>query len=250
MSIRFAVALSGLVGASVLAVGCKPAYPKCNSTDDCNGDGHHGVCIDGSCQECGKDTDCQSGFQCRGNKCTPKPECQSDAECSSPKICRNEKCVLECSADSDCGAGQICKSNRCTVKPECAADSDCGGNKKCVSGSCQAPVGCQLETIRFAFNEATLDDQAKSTLQKDADCIKGSQAGGRVTIAGNADERGTEEYNLHLGQRRADAALKYLLNLGLSKKQLKTISYGKDRPACNESSESCWAQNRRDDLTE
>ncbi len=250
MSNRLAVVFAAVAGLSLVATGCKPSYPKCDSSDDCNRDGHHGVCIDGNCQECGKDTDCQAGFVCRSNKCTPKPECQSDTDCTSPKICRNEKCVFECTADADCGQGQVCKNNKCTVKPECTTDADCGGKGKCVAGACQAPVGCNLETIHFAYNEAKLDDDAKSTLQRDADCIKSKQGGGRITIAGNADERGTEEYNLHLGQRRADAAMKYLMNLGLSKKQLKTISYGKDKPVCSESSESCWAQNRRDDFQE
>ncbi len=69
-------------------------------------------------------------------------------------------------------------------------------------------------------------------------------------MAGNCDERGTEEYNLHLGQRRADAARKYLIDLGVAKKSVKTISYGKDKPLCSEASESCWSQNRRDDFTQ
>jgi peptidoglycan-associated lipoprotein len=247
---RFGISAAVMLGALTLAVGCKPTYPKCNNTDDCNSDGHKGVCIDGTCQECGADKDCQAGFICRSNKCTPKPECQSDGECTAPKICRNEKCVLECEKDGDCGAGQTCKSNRCAMKPECTTDTDCGGNKKCVDNSCQAPAGCNLDTIHFAYNESTLDDDSKSTLQKNADCIKSKTGGGRVTIAGNCDDRGTEEYNLHLGQRRADSAMKYLLNLGLSKKQLKTISYGKDKPTCSEASESCWGQNRRDDFTQ
>ncbi len=248
MSSRFTLSLGVLAGATLLAVGCRPSYPKCNDTSDCNRDGHKGVCIDGTCQECGKDSDCPAGFQCQANKCVPKPECASDADCKSPKICRDGKCIIECEKDTDCGAGQVCKNNRCQVKPQCAADTDCPSGQKCVDGTCQAPVGCSFNPIHFAYNEATLDEDAKATLQKNADCLK-TKGDARLSIAGNCDERGTEEYNLHLGQRRANAAMKYLLNLGVAKKQMKTVSYGKDRPSCSESTESCWAQNRRDDFT-
>jgi peptidoglycan-associated lipoprotein len=241
-----------VVLAVVTGVGCKPAYPKCENDTNCNTDGHKGVCIDGQCQECGKDGDCASGFVCRSNKCVPRPECENDAQCPSPKVCRSEKCTLECQQDGDCGPGQTCKDNRCNVKAECAKDVDCGGDRKCVAGACQSPTSeaCTLESIHFAYNEAILDETAKGILQKSSECRKTGKSAGTLTIAGNCDERGTEEYNLHLGQRRADAALKYLIELGAAKKSLKTVSYGKDKPQCSESSESCWSQNRRDDFTQ
>jgi peptidoglycan-associated lipoprotein len=249
MSRRLSVVLMVAVG-SVWSVGCKPAYPKCDNDTNCNTDGHKGVCIDGACQECGKDGDCASGFVCRSNKCVPKPECESDAQCPNPKVCRGEKCILECQQDGDCGPGQTCKDNRCNVKAECVKDVDCGGDRKCVSGTCQGPEACTLESVHFAYNEAILDEAAKGILQKNSDCRKSSKQTGALTIAGNCDERGTEEYNLHLGQRRADAAKKYLIELGTSKKAVKTVSYGKDKPTCTDSSESCWSQNRRDDFTQ
>jgi peptidoglycan-associated lipoprotein len=233
----------------VLGTGCKPSYPKCDNDKDCNSDGHKGVCIDGMCQECGKDGDCQAGFVCRTNKCVPKPECENDSQCPTPKICRNEKCILECSADADCGQGMQCKNNRCQAKAECAQDADCGGNRKCVEGMCQSPQACTMDPVHFAYNESTLDDSAKATLQKNVECMK-TLGKAKVTIAGNCDDRGTEEYNLHLGQRRADAAKKYLIGLGVSKHALKTVSYGKDKPSCSDASESCWSQNRRVDFNE
>jgi peptidoglycan-associated lipoprotein len=70
-----------------------------------------------------------------------------------------------------------------------------------------------------------------------------------VTVEGNCDERGTREYNLALGARRANAAKEYLVSLGVSAARIDTISYGKERPTCTESTESCWAQNRRDVTT-
>jgi peptidoglycan-associated lipoprotein len=241
-------------GLIVLLVGvaCSTrTYPKCDEDSDCNKDGHKGVCIDGTCQECGKDQDCQSGFHCEKNRCVPKAECQTDAECTAPKVCRNSRCVLECSQDADCAGGQLCKNNRCVTKGSCTVDTECGPKGKCVEGKCAAPLGaCTLESVHFAYNESSLDDQAKAILQKNADCMKSNPPVGKVTVEANCDERGTEEYNLHLGQRRADAATKYVVNLGISKSQLRTISYGKDKPICTDSNEGCWSQNRRVDFTQ
>jgi peptidoglycan-associated lipoprotein len=243
-----------LIAVLVVAMGAACStrtYPRCDNDSDCNKEGHKGVCIDGTCQECGKDSDCQTGFHCDRNRCVPKPECQTDAECTSPKVCRNERCVLECGQDADCTGGQICKNNRCTPKGPCKQDSECGPKGKCLEGKCASAMGpCTLDSVHFAYNESTLDDQAKATLQKNADCMKSNPPVGKVTVEANCDERGTEEYNLHLGQRRADAASKYVVNLGISKAQLKTISYGKDKPICTDSNESCWGQNRRVDFTQ
>jgi peptidoglycan-associated lipoprotein len=69
-----------------------------------------------------------------------------------------------------------------------------------------------------------------------------------VTIQGNADERGTEEYNMALGDRRATTVAHYLESLGASAAQLKTVSYGKENPLCTEHDEECWAKNRRAEL--
>jgi peptidoglycan-associated lipoprotein len=69
-----------------------------------------------------------------------------------------------------------------------------------------------------------------------------------VAVEGNCDERGTAEYNMHLGQRRADAVKKYLGGLGIAPKAIKTVSFGKEKPTCTESNESCWQKNRRADL--
>jgi peptidoglycan-associated lipoprotein len=241
---------AGLVLVATGAACSTRSYPKCDNDSDCNKEGHKGVCIDGNCQECGKDQDCQSGFRCEKNRCVPKPECETDSECTAPKVCRNGRCVIECSQDTDCSGGQLCKDHRCVSKPPCTKDTECGPKGKCLEGKCTATGPCTLDSIRFAYNESSLEEEAKATLQKNAECMKSNPPVGKVTVEGNCDERGTEEYNLHLGQRRADAAAKYVVNLGISKSQLKTISYGKDKPICTESNEGCWGQNRRVDFTQ
>ncbi|HSB20577.1 MAG TPA: OmpA family protein, partial [Anaeromyxobacteraceae bacterium] len=91
-----------------------------------------------------------------------------------------------------------------------------------------------------------LTAEARAALEQDAKCIK--EKGGAIKVEGNCDERGTKEYNLHLGQRRADAVKKYLSGLGIAGKEIHTVSFGKEKPICTESNEDCWQKNRRADL--
>ena len=86
-----------------------------------------------------------------------------------------------------------------------------------------------------------------TALQRAARCLKADRAL-HVSIEGNADERGTEEYNMALGDRRAHAVAEYLESLGACEQQLQTVSYGKENPLCTEHDEACWAQNRRAEL--
>jgi peptidoglycan-associated lipoprotein len=100
------------------------------------------------------------------------------------------------------------------------------------------------DRIFFEYDKSDLDDRARGVLQKQAVWL---QRYGAVilTIEGHCDERGTREYNIALGARRAQAVKDYLTSLGISTARLETISYGKERPVCVESTEACWAQNRR-----
>jgi peptidoglycan-associated lipoprotein len=98
--------------------------------------------------------------------------------------------------------------------------------------------------IYFGYDEYNLDDRAQATLSKQAQWLK-RYPNKSFTIEGHADERGTREYNLALGARRAEAAKRYLGGLGIEEGRLNTISYGKERPEVAGSNESAWAQNRR-----
>lgn len=100
------------------------------------------------------------------------------------------------------------------------------------------------DTVHFALDRYVVEDADKSTLQKQATWL-GRYPQVRVTVEGHADERGTREYNLALGARRANAVKEYLVSLGVSTARVDTVSYGKERPICTESNESCWSQNRR-----
>jgi peptidoglycan-associated lipoprotein len=100
------------------------------------------------------------------------------------------------------------------------------------------------DTVHFDYDRYDIMDSDRAVLQRQVAWL-GKYPSVRVTVEGHCDERGTREYNLALGARRANAVKEYLVSLGVSAGRLETISYGKERPMCTESSESCWAQNRR-----
>ena len=133
-----------------------------------------------------------------------------------------------CSRDLDCAASQICLDNRCQD----------------VASHLSA---CTSVRVHFGFNDSDISAADRNDLDRAARCMKADQAL-HIAIQGNADERGTEEYNLSLGDRRAHAVAGYLRSLGASDSQLQTVSYGEERPLCSEHDEACWAQNRRADL--
>ena len=100
------------------------------------------------------------------------------------------------------------------------------------------------DRVFFDTDKSNLKDEGKATLQRQAAWMK-LYPKLTFTIEGHADERGTREYNLALGGRRAAAVKDFLVSLGVDGSRLNTVSYGKERPVCLESNEDCWAQNRR-----
>jgi peptidoglycan-associated lipoprotein len=101
-----------------------------------------------------------------------------------------------------------------------------------------------LGDVYFEFDKSDLIEDARARLARNAEWLR-SHPEFEVTIEGHCDERGTNEYNLALGERRAAAAKDYLSSLGVGAARLRTLSYGEERPQCSESSESCWSRNRR-----
>jgi peptidoglycan-associated lipoprotein len=100
------------------------------------------------------------------------------------------------------------------------------------------------DTVHFGYNEYGIQDTDKAVLGRQAAWLQKYPAV-RVSVEGHCDERGTREYNLALGARRANAVKEYLVSQGVSTGRVETVSYGKERPVCTESNEGCWAQNRR-----
>lgn len=104
-----------------------------------------------------------------------------------------------------------------------------------------------LLPIYFDFDKSNIRADQKSRIEGNADFLQRNK-GARITIEGNCDERGTNEYNIALGERRAQAAKKYLINLGVPADNLYTVSYGEERPLLYGHDEYSWTQNRRDDF--
>jgi len=101
-----------------------------------------------------------------------------------------------------------------------------------------------LLTIHFDYDKAEIKEKDRKILQGISDFLK-AYPSAKVEIEGHCDERGTNEYNLALGNKRAAAALAYLKTLGVEETRFTTISYGKEKPLCTEAKEACWGQNRR-----
>ncbi len=102
----------------------------------------------------------------------------------------------------------------------------------------------EVRDAYFDYDKADIRPDARDALSKTADFLKGHPQF-KVTIEGHCDERGSTEYNLALGQRRADAVKQYLVSLGVPADRLATVSFGKEKPFCQEHAEPCWQQNRR-----
>jgi peptidoglycan-associated lipoprotein len=234
MSQRFSFKALSLIIFTAALTGCPPTYPKCESDDHCKEKGE--VCVQGMCQECAIDSNCKAGFVCETNKCVPKPECSEKKGCGEGKKCTKGKCAIdesltskvECSVDDDCGSGQGCTKGKCATKE----NLDMSGN-----------AACTYDAVRFEFNEFTLSADTQSALTKYAECIRKQSL--RFTLEGHADERGTDEFNMVLSQKRAASVRKYLVDLGVSGGALDTVGYGENKPLVNGADEEAFAKNRR-----
>jgi peptidoglycan-associated lipoprotein len=109
----------------------------------------------------------------------------------------------------------------------------------------KAPVSGPLKDIYFDFDQYNLSPDARNMLKSHAGWLK-NNASAQVEIEGHCDERGTGEYNLALGAKRAQTAKDYLVTSGVPANHITTISYGKELPVCREQTEECWQKNRRD----
>jgi peptidoglycan-associated lipoprotein len=164
------------------------------------------------------------------HKAEPKQEPPAPAAAAAPQpeqkpVVTDAAAVKACVADTDCQGSELCSQGRCVAISEAVAE-------------------CALIRVHFAFNSSDILPEDRSLLERSARCLSAHQHL-KLTIEGNADERGTEEYNLALGDRRANTVARYLKTLGAPESQLSTISFGKVQPMCTEHDERCWAQNRR-----
>jgi len=111
-----------------------------------------------------------------------------------------------------------------------------------------APAEATLETVYFDFDKSDLRQESRDVLSKNAEFLLKVKPDAKIKIEGNCDDRGSAEYNLALGERRAKSALQYLLTLGVKADRMSVISYGKEKPAVQGDTEEAWAKNRRADF--
>ncbi len=214
----FAAALSAFV-----ATGCGPEYPNCDNDEDCH---ENEYCVNGQCQQCRGAEDCGPGQQCTGGRCEDIP-----GYCAGP---------------TDCPAGQECVNNRCTpVEGYCTSSGDCPDGQECQNNRCvtsETQAACDLGTIYFEFDSSTLSSTARDTLQGTQGCMRERNLSG-ATVVGHTDPRGTEEYNLALGERRAQAVVRYLQSLGVARDALSANSMGEEMASGGD--EAGWSQDRK-----
>jgi peptidoglycan-associated lipoprotein len=193
-----------------------------------------------------------------GSACGPKyPNCEEDADCKAGEFCVNNLCQ-QCRSDADCGKGQTCNGGASeALAGYCDESTPCPGGQECIGNRCQTPVQaseppppqagpCNLDTIYFGFDSSTLENSARDAIAKNAQCVR-ERGMSSVKITGFTDPRGTEEYNLALGDRRARAVEQYMNSLGVDKKGLSTASMGEEMSRGED--ESGWAQDRRVEFT-
>ena len=197
----------------VFATACGPEYPNCEEDQDCNvGE----FCVDQQCQQCRGDTDCPQGQMCSAGAC--------------------EAITGWCGSSAECPSGEDCVNNRCIVV---------------VTREEQPPLeieeeACTLQSVYFDFDSAILEESAKNQLVSNADCLRESNTAS-VHITGMTDPRGTEEYNLALGDRRAQAARKYLESLNIPS-SVSHSSMGEELATGTD--EAGWSRDRRVDLSD
>ncbi len=207
--------LSAAAGLLLLVQGgCGPDYPKCDDDEDCR---QGEFCVQGTCQQCRSDADCGEGRRCALGRC--------------------EDVEGYCRSDADCGDGERCESHRCVVAQaqqrfeEPAADVE-------------APA-CSLQSIYFDFDSDTLAPAARDVVQANVRCMR--QLGiAAVHLTGHTDPRGTEEYNLALGERRARTVRDYMVALGVDANAIGFSSMGEEM--AQGSDEAGWRRDRRVDV--
>lgn len=221
-------------------------YPNCENDDHCKEKSEY--CLNGKCAQCRTNNHCTEGQRCVAGACERIPGwCAGDDGCTGRQKCRNNECGAECLDNSECADNEECKGGQCQEKPSCVVDADCPAGQECRDGGCVGKVASarcdNLEPVFFDFDESALRADARETLRNHAECVK--EKGAPLQVEGHCDQRGTEGYNLALGERRARSTRDYLVQLGARKSSLSVISYGESRPAKYGSSESVFQLNRR-----
>jgi peptidoglycan-associated lipoprotein len=229
-------ALAGVAGA-----GCSgPKYPLCDNDEGCTQDGHTGVCVAGKCVECRDDKGCGAGKTCQSGGCADIPGyCDPAHPCAGGGTCGvDNQCVVakkepvafvECDDTKACDKGSHCQNGHCVTPPQ-------GG------------PGCtDFPSPHFEYESPDVKDESRETLVRLANCLtKGTLKGQTVLLTGHCDARGEQEFNMSLGEYRAEAVKTFIVGLGVPGDKIRTSSRGKLDAAGTD--EAGYSNDRRVDI--
>ena len=219
---------------AISSCGNKPKGPGCKTDKDCKAPL---VCGDNQCVECNDNTQCPGGKRCVAHSCQAKPECEHDKDCDPGLVCQAGTCKA-CSVDPDCGPGGRCDNGKCSQAKKCSKDDECADDEDCVNGFClkggrtggtAGDASCPLQTVYFAFDQSAIETSERDRLDQNSQCI-GKNKGKNVFLIGHTDSSGTEEYNIALSERRAQAVADYLARLGTDPARLQVVPKGETEP--------------------
>jgi peptidoglycan-associated lipoprotein len=217
----------------LVAAGCgSTPQSGCKADKDCK---NHQVCAAGKCVECVKDDQCPRGKTCTANACVAAPECTNDKQCPLGQVCQAGKCKA-CAADNECGPGGRCEAGACKAATACTKDDQCADDEDCVAGFCHkagstsgGDATCTLSTVYFAFDDSTVQASERDRLAANVACIEKTK-GKNVYLIGHTDTSGTEEYNIALSERRAQAVADYMARLGSDPARMQVVPKGETEP--------------------
>ena len=251
LAAAFKVLAFGALAAASLS-GCPKSYPDCDDDTVCRAKNE--VCVEQKCRQCRDDAQCtklDGCMTCQANACVKRPGCcKSNIDCPGGRCWRDPRnpsapgtCGGMCQQNGDCPSGQRCASGSCIPDITCTNDDFCPSGQKCIEGHC-APIPCDPKPVYFDFNEYAIRLDQEATVNDNAACLNQRKTE-RFVTEGHCDERGSDEYNLALGQRRAATIVRQYQAIGVDRTRLGVISYGEEKPVCTDSNETCWGQNRR-----
>jgi peptidoglycan-associated lipoprotein len=232
----------------LMVTSCNPKYPACEQDSHCR-EGE--FCVNGQCQECRDDGDCPEDMKCARGVCRNPGYCEETSDCAEGQVCRDNRCS-PCFDTSECPSGKACIDGSCK-EPECSTDEQCPAGLYCKEGACKpqetasatGDLGdCDIESIYFDFDAAEVKPAMRKKLERTYECL--TKNTGLVVLEGHCDPRGTTEYNMGLGDRRARIAKKLLKVMGIDSSKLRVVSKGEEEASGY--NEESWAKDRRVDF--
>ena len=161
--------------------------------------------------------------------------------------CKKKPEVAPAPAEQPAPAPQPAPPPPAPTQPTCDAACVEARNNAAEAEAIRAATAALTTTIYFDLDRSDITDDSRAKLDAKVPVLS-QNTGVRIRIAGHTDSRGSDEYNLALGQRRAAAAKRYLTDRGIDGSRIEIVSFGEERPTCTDESEGCWSRNRRDEF--